>query len=132
MIALDTNVIVRFLVRDDEKQARAVYERFKQAESDRETLFVPLVVMLETIWVLQSAYEKSPNEVLDSIEDLRRMPIFEFEKDGVLQSLLADGRSRGSDLADLLIAHSAQSSGCDEGITFDKKATRIPFYKLLK
>ena len=112
--------------------AGSAYERFKQAESDRETLFVPLVVMLETIWVLQSAYEKSPNEVLDSIEDLRRMPIFEFEKDGVLQSLLADGRSRGSDLADLLIAHSALSSGCDEGITFDKKAARIPFYKLLK
>ena len=132
MIALDTNVIVRFLVRDNEKQARAVYQRFKQAESDREILFVPLVVMLETIWVLQSAYEKSSNEVLDSIEDLRRMPIFGFEKDDVLQRLLAEGRSRGSDLADLLIAHSAQSNGCDEGITFDKKAARIPFYHLLK
>lgn len=48
-----------------------------------------------------------------------------YEAGTALQSLLADGRSRGSDLVDLLVAHSAQSSGCDEGITFDKKAARI-------
>ena len=57
MIALDTNVLVRFLVRDDEKQAQIVYARFKQAESAREVLFVSLLVVLETIWVLESAYD---------------------------------------------------------------------------
>lgn len=132
MISLDTNVIVRFLVRDDEKQARVVYERFKQAESDKEPLFVPLVVILETIWVLESAYENSRNEVLGSIEDLMRVPIFEFEKNDTLQRALADDRSGGIDLADLLIAHSARDSGCEGGITFDKKAARIPFYQLLR
>lgn len=131
MIALDTNVIVRFLVRDDEKQARVVYRRFKQAESDKEPLFVPLVVVLESIWVLQSAYEKSCDEMLDAIEDLLRMPIFEFEKSDVLQRVLVDGRSHEIDLADLLIAYSAQSSGCSGVITFDRKAATMPFYRLL-
>jgi predicted nucleic-acid-binding protein len=132
MIAVDTNVIVRFLVRDDEKQARAVYERLKRAELDRESLFVPLLVLLETIWVLGSAYDKSRTEVLDSIEDMRRMPVFEFENDEAVERLLSDGRSCGADLADILIAHSAQSSGCEAGITFDKGAAKLPFFRVLQ
>lgn len=132
MIAVDTNVIVRFLVRDDEKQAKAVYERLKRAELDRESLFVPLLVLQETIWVLGSAYEKSRAEVLDSIEDMRRMPVFQFENDDAVKRLLSDGRSCGGDLADILIAHSAQSSGCEAGITFDKGAAKLPFFRILQ
>ena len=86
MIALDTNVIVRFLVRDDETQAQAVYGRLKQAEADREAVFVPLLVLLEVIWVLGSAYGKTRSEILSSIEDMKRMPIFAFESDEVIQS----------------------------------------------
>ena len=132
MIAVDTNVIVRFLVRDDEKQAGAVYRRLKQAEMQRERLFVPLVVVLETIWVLENAYNKSCPEVLDSIEDMRRMTVFEFEKDDVIGNLVSEGRDSKADLADILIAHSAQSCGCDAGITFDKSAAKLAFFSLLK
>lgn len=132
MIALDTNVVVRFLVRDDEKQAQIVYARFKQAEAGREVLFIPLPVVLETIWVLESAYDRSREEILDSFEELRRMPILEFERDEVLQSLLVSGREHNADLADLLIAFTAQVCGCDAGITLDKKASRLAFFHLLK
>ena len=132
MIALDTNVVVRFLVRDDERQARAVYRRLRRAESDGETLFVPFVVVVETVWVLESAYKKSRAEMLDAIEDMRRMTVLEFEKNGVLQRVLVDGKTSKADLSDLLIAHSAQASGCDGGVTFDKKAAKLPFFRLLK
>ena len=132
MIALDTNVIVRFLVRDDEKQAQVVYARLKQAERAREILLIPLLVVLETVWVLESAYQRSRAEILDSFEDLRRMPILEFERDEVLQRLLASGRESRADLADLLIAFTAQTCGCDSGITFDKKASTLAFFHLLK
>ena len=131
MIALDTNVIVRFLVRDDEKQAQVVYARFKQAESAREVLFVPLLVVLETIWVLESAYDKSRKEILESFDELKSMPILEFEEAQVLQDLLSEGRKSNADLSDLLIALAAQSSGCTGGITFDKKAAKLPFFQLL-
>jgi len=46
MIAVDTNIIVRFLVRDDEKQAEAVRKRLKQAEAQREHFKIPLLVVL--------------------------------------------------------------------------------------
>ncbi|MEI6810277.1 MAG: type II toxin-antitoxin system VapC family toxin [bacterium] len=131
MIALDTNVIVRFLVRDDEKQARAVYARFKEAESAREALFIPLLVVMETIWVLESVYGKSKKEILDSFDDLKSMPILEFEKVQVLENLLSEGAKSNVDLSDLLIAMAAQSCGCSAGITFDKKASKLPFFRLL-
>jgi len=131
MIALDTNVIVRFLVRDDEKQAQTVYARFQRAEAARERFFVPLLVVLETLWVLESAYDLSRGQILASFDDLRRMPILEFEEDQVVQCFLSSARQSTADLPDLLIACSAQASGCDSGITFDKKASKIAFFKLL-
>ena len=131
MIALDTNVLVRFLVRDDEKQAQLVYARFKQAETARETLFIPLLVVLETLWVLESAYDKSRKEILDSLDELKSMPILEFEKVHVLQTLLTEGRKSNVDLADLLIALVTQAGGCTGVLTFDKKALKFPFFRLL-
>ena len=132
MIAVDTNVIVRFLVRDDEKQAEVARRRLKQAEGRRELLFVPLLVMLETIWVLESAYDKSRSEILEAIQAMRQMPVFDFEADGAIERLLNDGPKFKADLADILIAHAAQAAGCETGLTFDKNAAKLPFFSLLE
>jgi predicted nucleic-acid-binding protein len=132
MIAVDTNLIVRFLVRDDEKQAEAVRRRLKQAEERRERLMIPLLVLLETIWVLESAYDRTRSEILDAIRDMRQMPVFMFESDDVVERLLADGDKYKADLADILISQSAQAAGCESGLTFDKDAAKCPFFNLLK
>ena len=132
MIAIDTNVIVRFLVRDDEEQAEVARRRLKLAESRRERLLIPLLVLLETIWVLESAYDKTRTEVLDAIQDMRQMPVFEFERDQAIEAFLRDGPKCKADLADLLIAHASEAAGCASGITFDKGAAKLPFFELLK
>ena len=54
MKALDTNVRVRFRGRDDTRQANIVYRTFKEAEESKDALFVPLLVVLEVFWVLES------------------------------------------------------------------------------
>ena len=118
MIAVDTNIIVRFLVRDDEKQAELARRRLKQAEAGRERLLIPLLVVLETIWVLESAYDKTRAEILDAIRALRLMPVFEFQASDVVERLLADGAAYRANLADILIAHSARVFGC-QGILCD-------------
>ena len=79
MKGIDTNILVRFLVGDDEKQAKKVYVMFKKAETEKKELFVPVLVVLELIWVLESAYGISRSEILDSIDSLLLMPIFKFE-----------------------------------------------------
>jgi predicted nucleic-acid-binding protein len=131
MMALSTDVLVRFLVRDDEEQAQAVFARFKQAEAAGERLFVPLTVVREMIWVLDRAYRLSRAEILDAIEDLRRMPILQFEADPVVQRVVLEGRTFPGDLADLLIARASLASGCEAVLTFDKKAAKSPMFVLL-
>lgn len=131
MVAIDTNVVVRFLVRDDERQALAVYRRFKQAERDRERLFVPLLVLLEAVWVLGSAYGKSRSEILLAVQAIREMAIIQFEKEEVVDRWLASAPDTRADLADILIAHAAGACGCESGVTFDKGAAKLSFFHLL-
>jgi len=132
MMAVDTNVIVRFLVRDDEKQAEAVRRRLKLAEERRERIKIPLLVVLETIWVLEFAYSTTRTEIMDAFRDMRQMAVFEFEADRVIDGFLNDGTKNKADLADILIAHSAEASGCHKVLTFDKSAAKLPLFSLLR
>ena len=132
MKALDTNVLIRFLVRDNEQQAEIIYRIFKQAESDKKVLFVPLLVVLETVWVLESVYKISRQEILDSINDLILMPILEFEAQSAIMSFVSSARESKMDLSDLLIAHSARFSGCECVLTFDKRVSDFGLFELLR
>ena len=131
MKALDTNVLVRFLMNDDEAQAQQVYRLFKTAEAQQEPLLVPLLVVLELFWVLESAYRLSRGEILEVMDDLLLMPILVFENRVALHYFLAEARNFNADLSDLLIAHSAQAAGAEEVLTFDRKALRSPLFKRL-
>lgn len=131
MKALDTNVLVRFLMNDDEAQAQQVYRLFKTAEAQQEPLLVPLLVVLELFWVLESAYRLSRGEILEVMDDLLLMPILVFENRVALHHFLAEARNINTDLSDLLIAHSAQAAGAEEVLTFDRKALRSPLFKRL-
>lgn len=131
MKALDTNVLIRFLVKDDPKQANTVYRLFKRAESDRQEFWVPLVVILETIWVLESVYQISRQEAVDSIADLLRLPVLKFEAQGAVQAFVHSARNSRVGLSDLLIAQSSKYSGCESVLTFDRLATRYTFFELI-
>lgn len=131
MKALDTNVLVRFLMNDDEAQAQQVYRLFKTAEAQQEPLLVPLLVVLELFWVLESAYRLNRGEILEVMDDLLLMPILVFENRVALHHFLAEARNINADLSDLLIAHSAQAAGAEEVLTFDRKALRSPLFKRL-
>jgi len=132
MIGLDTNILVRFLMNDDEKQSKKVYKLFKKTEADKTELFIPSVVILELIWVLDSAYNISRANILDAISDLLLMPILHFEHQTSLQQFIVSAQQNKYDLADLLIAHAAKHQGCQKMITFDKKAAKFNLFELLQ
>jgi len=132
MKAVDTNILTRFLVGDDELQAKKAYSIFKKAESEKRELFVPILVVLEMIWVLESVYDIARTEILDSISDLLLMPILKFDQQSALQQLVHSAQGNKYDLSDLLIAHSAKANGCEAVITFDKKASKFELFELVK
>jgi predicted nucleic-acid-binding protein len=129
--ALDTNIIVRFLVRDDETQVRKVDQLFASVEQNKEILFVPLLVVLELIWVLQSAYGVTKKDIILAISSLLQMPVLDFERQSVLREFIGTSEEFRGDLSDLLIALSSQASACEQVLTFDKKAARYKHFSLL-
>ena len=130
MKAIDTNILVRFLVGDDELQAKTAYNLFKKAEAEKKELFVPLLVMLELIWVLESVYDISRAEVLAAINELLLMPILKFEQQAALQQCIYAAQRNNYGLADLLIAHSAKAQRCETVLTFDRKASKYNLFEL--
>ena len=132
MTAVDTNVLVRFLVGDDELQGKKVYNIFKKAEHENGQFFVPLLVVLELLWVLESVYEVPRQEILSSVNELILMPILKFESLSAIQQFTLSAKSCKLSLSDLLIAHSAKAQGCEKVLTFDKKASRHDPFNLIQ
>lgn len=104
----------------------------RKAEAQKNELFVPLLVILNLIWVLESVYEIPRTEILNSIRELLLMPILKFEHQSTLQQFIHTGQGNKYDLSDLLIAQSAISRGCETVITFDKKASKFKMFELVR
>ncbi len=132
MKGLDTNILVRFLVGDHTLQAKKVYNLFKMAERKKIELFVPLPVVLELIWVLESAYKIKRNDIIDSINELLLLPILKFEHRPAIQLFAQAAQNNNFDLSDLLIAFCAKEEKCETVLTFDKKASKFSLFELLK
>lgn len=131
MKAIDTNVLVRFLVNDDRAQAERVRQLFATAEQRHDVFYVPLLVLLETMWVLESAYQVKRADLIETLAELLLMPVLKFEQREAVQAMLDDVATTNLDLPDALIAQSAVRMGCEGVLTFDQKAARGPAFVLL-
>ncbi len=120
MIGLDTNVLVRFLVRDDEKQSRRATKLIKGAVERGEQLFVSDIVMCETVWVLSSAYGFTRAEIVDALGGLVRARNLVFGSTDRLARALDAYRDGKGDFADYLIREHARAAGADTVATFDR------------
>jgi predicted nucleic-acid-binding protein len=132
MRALDTNALVRFLVRDDEKQAQAVKKILLDAEIKGETLFIPYAVLLEMIWVLSSVYDYSKKEIVGALENLLIVAVFQIEEHERVANVCRIALKQDIDLADLLIGVTSRDHGCVTTLTFDKKAARSELFTLIQ
>lgn len=125
MIALDTNVLVRYLVNDDSRQAEAARALLLTLTRE-EPGFVGREVAVELAWVLERAYGFSRDEVATVFEALVATEELQVEAaDDVIRS--ADGYRRGgSGFSDQMIAAAARRSGASTLYTFDGRAARLP------
>jgi predicted nucleic-acid-binding protein len=113
MLAIDTNVVVRYLVGDDPKQsARA------RASIDGEDVFVSTTVMLEAEWVLRSVYGFTSVQICKAFRDFAGLALVSLEDPALLTAAI-DRTARGMDFADAL--HVGRAEACDAFVTFDRK-----------
>lgn len=117
MIAVDTNVLVRLLVGDDLAQRDRAAALFAHAEA----IFIAKTVLLESAWVLQSAYAFPRKDVGKALKKLAGLPnVIVEDAERVAQAL--NHADYGLDVADAL--HMASSSGAETFYTFDQRLIR--------
>ncbi len=131
MKSLDTNIIVRFLVNDDKIQGAKVKKLFEKAETEGENLFITLVVLLETLWVLRSVYQYKKNEIILAISSLYLMAVIEFEKSDLVQEFINLSGDSELELDDLIISLAGKSYNCESTVTFDEQASKSGLFELL-
>ena len=119
MIALDTNLLVRFVVNDGEQHARA--KRFIEAAlARRETLFIPQIVACEFVWVLRAAFKQSKATSLDLLSQLLAVPSVRFEADHQVRAAVERAATSDAGFADCLICLRSREAGCTAFATFDQ------------
>ena len=134
MIGLDTNVLVRYLAQDEAGQAALATRLFERQLSAVEPGFISLVVLAELCWVLKRLYGANPGELVETVEDMLRLPQFHLEQREVVQAAVVDAKTakgRRVGFVDAIIAALALAEGCTHTLTFDKGAARAAGMKLL-
>lgn len=118
MIGLDTNVLVRLLVEDDEDQHARVVALLQRGSAS--AFFIGDVVLAEVVWVLQARYRLSRTEIEGALKALLEAEHLVFEStDRCLRALRRFGAGSGG-FADYLIAERAADEGCSALATFDQ------------
>ena len=131
MIGIDTNVLVRYLVRDDENQFQIAAYLILGCIKIGEPVQISLLVMLETEWVLRSKYSYQKTEIAAAFTKLMETREAVYEDEESLEEALHNWKESNADFADCLIVAKSRRAGCRHLMTFDSKANKLPGAKLL-
>jgi predicted nucleic-acid-binding protein len=130
MIAVDTNILVRFLTQDDKEQFIKVEHLFRQHAGDGE-IFIAMLVILEMNWVLTSLYDWEPSRFYDAVEDILSCLSFLVENDVKVRNAVAACRANSKlDFSDALIGYAGAHRGLTT-YTFDKKLRGTSIFHVL-
>ncbi len=126
MLGVDTNVLVRFLVRDDEAQFEKARRLIRREVAAGRGVFVNQLVLLETEWVLRSRYRLAKHLIIEAISGLLEASDVRFEDEPAIEEALFIWKDTAADFADCLIGAKNRRLGCRATATFDVKASRLP------
>jgi predicted nucleic-acid-binding protein len=131
MAALDTSVLVRYLVEDDVAQLATARRLIRRCVASGEALFVPISVALELEWVLRSNFRFSREAVIEVLSSLLAAGELTFESEGAVELALALYAQTEADYSDCLHVALADQAGRPPLWTFDKAAAKVTGVRLL-
>lgn len=132
MIGIDTNVLLRLLVRDHDAQARAA-ERFITTHCTSEDPgYVSRVVIVEIVWALKVIYDYGRSQIAAAIRGLLDVSELEIESADEVHAAVADFETSAAGFADCLLARTNAAAGCEHTVTLDRKAAKLVGFQLLK
>jgi predicted nucleic-acid-binding protein len=131
MIGLDTNILVRYFAKDDPVQFRQAAQILESQLTLDNPGFVSLVTVTELAWVLDSTYDFTSEQVASVIQRMLRVPTLQIQNAREV-FLAADAlQTTSASFDDALIGALGAWAGCTTTLTFDKKAARLPSFRLV-
>ena len=122
MIGLDTNILVRYVTRDDEKQWKRVDTYLARHCSSKEPAWISTIVLCEVVWVLLSGYGYAKSDVVDLLKQLLLTAEVKLEEHDAVRTALKEYETGRADFSHYLIGSLNKKHGCETTVTFDKKA----------
>jgi len=117
---VDTNLLIRWLLRDDAAQHRLVKAAFLEAERAGETLWISIPVLCELVWTLARSFGAKRAQIVEIVDLLLETTIFELQDRDVVRAALTDYVAGRGDFPDYLIGRAGKAAGCYATLTFDR------------
>jgi predicted nucleic-acid-binding protein len=130
MIALDTNILLRYWVDDNPAQHRAATALINQQCSAVRPAFVSLVVLAEFAWVLQRMHRVGRDGLAEALLAMLDNAHLQVERKALVENVVQSFLLGRADFADYLIAAIGQAHGAEPTHTFDLAAGREPGFIL--
>ena len=124
MIGLDTNVLVRYVMQDDPRQSPRATRLIESLSAD-EPGFVPVVALVELVWVLSGSYGLDRTQVATVLDTLLRSKELMLDRAELVTQALNRYSAAGADFADALIERIAAAAGCSATMSFDAGALKV-------
>ena len=126
MLGVDTNILLRLILQDDQAQLDVVRGRMARATIENETVHIGPIVLAEAIWTLVKVAKAPKARVVKVISELGETSPFRFFDDDVVAEALVSFNSGNAGFSDCLIHAMDDAAGCQATLTFDTRALTLP------
>lgn len=126
---VDTNIFLRFLTKDEEKQYKACYRLFQKAKQGKIKLTTSSLVVFELIWTLISYYEEPKEDIIEKISSLLEFPNITIEEREIFLEALLLWQHTNIDFNDSFNAVWAKRNKTDGIYSYDLHFNKIPQIK---
>ena len=131
MASLDTNILVRYLVKDDELQFALAEKLIQAVLHAGQKLYIPITVLLKLEWVLRSNFGFGKDQIINAVSSLLASAELSFESEAAAEVALALYQLGKADFADCVHVALAHAAGEGPLWTFDRAASKLDGAKML-
>ncbi|MEK6678699.1 MAG: PIN domain-containing protein [Nitrospirota bacterium] len=118
---IDTSVLLRFLTSNSLEKKEKFKRLIKDADREKSILFIPLMVVIELVYVLEKIYRLPKEDVREKVESLEALSVIEIESEDVVLEALRIYIEEDLKFGDAMILAKSRTSGIKPVYTFDKK-----------
>lgn len=118
---VDTSVILRLLVRDDDVKIKAVEKLIRNADGECGVLYVLPVAILEVVWVLEKVYKFDRSSIRELVIAILNTPQLRIEKEDVFRKALLVYETKNVKFADAVMGYWGLERGYETVFTYDEK-----------